>query len=138
MKFPTLVLLSATLLWGCKAPEDARTPLDAAATESGGRHTPQSESERAILEKAATLPVGVKEKVGDQTLSASESYRAASGFTCRRLLLESPNDQEIRLACGDEQGWFFVPDVYRDEQPAHVEPQAEVKLSPSGEATAIY
>jgi hypothetical protein len=115
MKFPTLVLLSATLLWGCKAPEDARTPLDAAATESGGRHTPQSESERAILEKAATLPVGVKEKVGDQTLSASESYRAASGFTCRRLFLESPgSDQEVRLACGDEQGWFFVPDVYRD------------------------
>lgn len=137
MKLPLIVLISAAFLWGCQAPEDARTPLDAAATESGGRHAPQSETERALLEHAAMLPAGVRERVGAQTISASEPYKAASGFTCRRLFLEAGGQQETKLACGDDEGWFFVPDVYRDEQPAAPEPQAEVKLSPTGEATAI-
>lgn len=137
MKLPFTVLLGGWLLWGCGAPEDARTPLDAAATENGGRHALQSDTERALVERAAVLPVGVKEKIGTHTVSASEPYRAASGFTCRRLFLEGPSELEIRLACGDDEGWFFVPDVYRDERPLQPEPQAEVRLSPHGEATVV-
>src|SRR5690606_32239873 len=113
-------------LVSCGKPEDARNPSDAAATESGGRHLPATEEEKRLLARAAVLPEGVKEKLGESVVSASAQYQAASGFTCRRLFVETKNQQQVRLACGDDKGWFFVPDVYRDDQPAAAGERAEV------------
>ncbi len=137
MKTFLIAALIAVQLVGCKKPEDARNPGDAAAMESGGRHVPHSEEERLLLQRAAALPTGVKEKVGAHTVSASSRYHAASGFTCRKLFVETKGRQQMRLACGDEEGWFFVPDVYHEEQPMAGGDRHEVKISATGEATAI-
>lgn len=122
---------------GCNRPTDARHPEDAVATESGGRHEPASPEERAILERVADLPVNVREKVGDRTLTASRTYHAASGYSCRTVTIEDAQEQVHRLACGDDDGWFFVPDVYH--QGVVVEPPSEpvVRISPTGEATVV-
>jgi hypothetical protein len=136
MKKLLIAALFAVPVLGCGKPQDARNPSDAAATESGGRHLPTTEEEKQLLQQAATLPHGVKEKWGDSLVSASSFYQAASGFTCRRIFVETKSQQQTRLACGDKKGWFFVPDVYRDEPEAGDE-KAEVMISSTGEATAV-
>lgn len=136
MKFRILLLSAAAVgSFGCGPAKDARPPKDAAATESGGRHEPQTEEERQLLAHVATLPSGVREKVGKLTLTASDKYQAASGFHCRRLFVDDAGKQDVKLACGDKKGWFFVPDVFRGES-EQVDAEGEVQLSANGEATA--
>lgn len=133
--------IAAASLLGCRGPKDARHPEDAVETESGGRHEPQSAAERKLLERLAHLPEGVKEKVDDQTMSASGKYHAASGYSCRAVTLEKGGERSVRLACGDKRGWFFVPDIYQmkgaSAGASSSLPEPVVHVSATGEATVV-
>jgi|GEM_PF-4379465 len=139
------VSLAAMLLGAACAtsPPDARTPQDAAATDSEGRHEPSSKKEKALAKRIATLKAGESVRVGDVRVSASEKYFAASGYECRRAFLESDGQQEVRLVCGEESGWFFVPNVSgggelpKTHAAQPEDASADVELSPTGEARAV-
>jgi hypothetical protein len=89
-----------------------------------------------MLEKLGALPSGIRESVGDATITASEKYQAASGFMCRQVYVDGGRGREARLACGDSHGWFFVPDVFRGEA-AQQPTEPEVQLSSTGEAIVV-
>ncbi len=108
---PLVSAIFSISLGACSAPPDVRTPVDAAATDSAGRYPPSSEEERVFLAQVATLPSNQATRVGGFEVVPSPPYDAASGYRCRRLLLARGGEQAVRLACGDEQGWFFAPDV---------------------------
>lgn len=113
---PLFCAIFATATFGismaaCSTPPDVRTPVDAAATDSAGRYPPSTKEERAFLAHVATLPSNQPARVEGFEVVASPPYDAASGYRCRRLMLARGGEQSVRLACGDEQGWFFAPDV---------------------------
>lgn len=122
---------------GCSRPHDARHPEDSAATESGGRHEPKTDEERKLLARVAVLPTNVREKVGRKTVSASEPYQAASGYSCRNVTIERGGEQSRRLACGDKSGWFFVPDIFHQGESVDVPSEPVVQVSATGEAEAV-
>lgn len=77
---------------------------------TGGRQEPASPAEQQILDR-------LDDWTGDQTIAgvtvqAEPPYFAASGATCRRLVL---GGKERRLACdndpGSPGGWYYAPDV---------------------------
>ncbi len=137
MRFIPFCVAALVLFSGCGRPSDARHPEDAVATESGGRHEPESREERAILDRVADLPAGVHAKVGEKTLTASRPYHAASGYHCRTVTIQGGESEQRRLACGDDEGWFFVPDVYHQGKLVEESPEPVVRVSPTGEATVV-
>ncbi len=90
---------------------DARTPADAAMTEGQGRRLPMTKEEEVLLGKVAELPTNGSTMVGGLEVVAFPPYDSASGYRCRRVMLNRSGEQDVRLACGDEEGWFFAPDV---------------------------
>lgn len=135
----TFLLGAGALLmnFGCSRPHDARHPEDTAATESGGRHEPQTDEERKLLARVRVLPTNVKEKVGSRTVSAAQAYHAASGYSCRNVTIEEGGERTQRLACGDESGWFFVPDIYHQGESVDAPSEPVVQVTSSGEAEAV-
>jgi len=109
---PFSLLVAVTLVTGCGRKRDLRTPEDATATESGGRVEPASESERSILRALDQLPSGKMQTVGRERVTAGAPYFAASGVRCREVSW----DKEHRLACREEEGWYFVPNVFGSTQ----------------------
>jgi hypothetical protein len=106
------LIAAVTLLSACgKAPQDARTPEDAEATEDGTAAVGTTAGERAVLGKVESLPTGVPTKVGSVTVTAEEAYAAASGRHCRQLRLDEGGKTRNRLACQQEDAWFFAADV---------------------------
>lgn len=79
---------------------------------TGGRVEAGSDDERRILAQADALPAGEKTTVGSLAVVADEPYFAASGRTCRWLTVFTGKvGGDRRLACKDQRGWFFAPDV---------------------------
>ena len=100
-------LLALTLL-GCGEKHEARTPQDAHATENPGRHEAANEHEKQVLASLDTLKPGEVKTVGKDSATADESYASASGQRCRHVTFSAGT----KLACRDDQGWYFVPDVF--------------------------
>ncbi len=113
-RFHAAASLSFFFLSACGTPHDARHAVDASLTENPGRLEPNSEAENQVLAKLDQLPSGKPQKVGSEVVSAEPPYLAASGLECRNLQLGG----RARLACKDEQGWYFVPDVQGAEAPS--------------------
>lgn len=90
---------------GCGSPEFA-------PNNPGGRVEAADDDERHILAEADRLPVGKETTIGATTVVAEAPYAAASGNTCRWLVLATKGGAGTRrLACNDGSGWFFAPDV---------------------------
>jgi hypothetical protein len=96
------------VLLACGSKREARSPEDALATENPGRVEAVSEAERAILKSLDKLPAGAPQTVGREVVIAQAAYFAASGEHCRQVAWKT----ESRLACKDDAGWYFVPDVF--------------------------
>jgi|GEM_PF-1924343 len=108
MKRTFLVMVALAFLPACGKKHEARSAEDAQATENAGRVEPTSQSERAILKSLDELPSDAARTVGGETVKAEPPYSAASGERCRYVAW----DQQRRLACREQAGWYFVPDVF--------------------------
>jgi hypothetical protein len=107
-----MVLCGCVELAGCSQPPDARSTADADAIEMRDRSRPQTEEEIQLLQQIATLSEGASSQLGKVTVSVESSYLAASGATCKQTAIVGSKESDgQRLACHDEQGWFFAPDV---------------------------
>jgi hypothetical protein len=112
------VLLAGSALAACGSPGDARTPEEAAQTDSGGGVVPASQAERQVLGALDQLPPDSEQSVGGLAVSAGAPYHSASGRTCRRVTLKAHSGAPAgKLACKSQQdGWVFVPGVFADTQ----------------------
>ncbi len=105
------ILLSGASL-SCSAPPDARSTADVEAVELGAHRAPSSEEEKRLLAALDELPPGQSENIGRANIAAGPPYFAASGATCRKTQISGSAELDgDQLACKDEQGWFFVPDL---------------------------
>lgn len=111
---PILLALALTGVGSaCSSHEpEARSPEDVVATEHPGRLEPTSPGEKQLLERLDTLGSEETLAVDGSSVTAETSYWSASGNECRRASFVSGNERRERLACRDEAGWFFVPDVF--------------------------
>lgn len=104
-------VICGACITACASHPDVRAPADLAATEGSGRHTP-SATELLFLSRMATLPANQPARIGGYDVVASPAYDSASGYRCRRVMMgRGGEEQSLRLACGDAQGWFFAPAV---------------------------
>ncbi|RLB53483.1 MAG: hypothetical protein DRI90_21105 [Deltaproteobacteria bacterium] len=80
----------------------------------GGRVEPTSVAEQEILKQLESLPSGKQATIGGVVVVADPPYFAASGRTCRQLLLTSRGGGpgRRRLGCKDGASWFYAPDVF--------------------------
>ncbi len=112
----SLILLALALTGvgsACSSTEpEARSPEDVVATEHPGRLEPTSPGEEQLLARLDTLKPEEALTVDGSQVTAEASYWSASGNECRRASFVSSTERRERLACRDEQGWFFVPDVF--------------------------
>ena len=67
-----------------------------------------NDTERETLARLSDLPAGDSVTIAGEQVTAGEPYHAASGRRCREVSLGGA----ARLACEQEQGWVFVPDVF--------------------------
>ena len=102
-----------TTAWGCGGSRNTYSP-EHSAQYSGSKVEPSSSDETALLEKLDSLASGSKARVGGLTVVADRPYFAASGRTCRRVVISSGGrgGDRSRLACKDGEAWFFAPDVF--------------------------
>ncbi len=116
MTRPASLFALPLLLWivgACSSRDrDARSPEEVAVTEKPGRLEPATPTERQLLERLDSLATGELLSLEGTTVTADAIYTSASGSKCRRVSFVSDQKQQPRLACRDEQGWFFVPDVF--------------------------
>ncbi len=110
MKWCSVLVLGLSL--GCGHPPDSRSSADAHAVEEGGHRAPSTEEEKRLLAAIESSAPGAEINVGSAQVTAQASYFAASGAQCRRVsIVGSSKYDGIHLACADEVGWFFVPDI---------------------------
>jgi hypothetical protein len=106
-----LTLLPA-LTCGCASTPPLSKRDAADANDVGQTVGARTATERALLERAATLPSNQPSRVGDVTVVAQPPYASASGRTCRSLQVTQPPASQERLVCQDGNAWVFVPDVF--------------------------
>jgi hypothetical protein len=84
------------------------TPAPPAHT--GGEVEPASADERQILDRLNSWTSD--QTVGSIAVHAEPPYFAASGSTCRWLVLTRPTGgSSRRLACQKGSRWFYAPEV---------------------------
>jgi hypothetical protein len=106
--------LPVLLLVACSSGPSASARDVADANDTGRTLAGKSESERALLSEAGTLPSGTQRRIRSTTVIADAPYSSASGRTCRVLHVSevAAKRPAERLACSDGKSWFFVPDVF--------------------------
>lgn len=121
----SVALGAALLLWsicGCGGAGEP-TERDIWYTQSlrPGRVPPETAGERELLARMEEVPVGEPVALGSQIFVVDAPYAAASGRLCRSVeIRSSPSAEsgEVKLACEENSGWAFVPDVFADERAA--------------------
>lgn len=76
---------------------------------------PTTDTERAALERAVTVPASRSVVVlGDDTVTFGDVYSSAAGRDCRTLAVQ-PVGSDLapheRLICLEGDGWVLVPDL---------------------------
>lgn len=106
--------LLATLVLGCSRSHHVAEPGPAAPTAI----EPANEIEREVLQRLPTLAPEQPITIDGATVSAAAPYHAASGRTCRSLVITGADrSARSRLACRDDAAWFFVPQVFQADDP---------------------
>lgn len=82
---------------------------------SPGTSEPRDELERSILAKLSELPADAESTIEGRTVIAGRVYAAASGRTCRSIIIHGDDKSPLRnrLACRMGEAWAFVPDAVR-------------------------
>lgn len=109
-----VVLIGPAAVVACGASKgpDVYAP-EHSAQYTGTKVPPASKDEQAVLASVDAFRTGKPKEVGDLVVVADAPYFAASGRTCRTLLIKrkGARDGRPRLACQDEDAWFFAPSV---------------------------
>lgn len=105
-------LLLAALACSSAPTPSARDVVD--ANDTGRTLAGNNDTERALLARVGKLPSGNAQQIGGASVVAQPPYVAASGRTCRALLIAAApaRPAQHRLACSNGESWFFVPDVF--------------------------
>ncbi len=85
-----------------------------------GSVPPTTEGERELLARIEQVPAGEPVALGGQVFVVDEPYAAASGRMCRSVEIRGSAGSEtveVKLACEEDAGWVFVPDVFADAEP---------------------
>lgn len=77
-----------------------------------GTVDPETQGERELLARMGRVPVSQPVTFAGQTFVVDAPYAAASGRLCRSVRVEGGRDVALKLACEEDSGWVFVPDVY--------------------------
>lgn len=114
------LMLAAALAAGCGA--GARTRPESAAVSPPSAVAPGDDLERELLRRLPELPAEQPVAINDATVIARAPYFAASGRTCRALIIQgsgqgSGSEARSRLACREDGDWFFVPPIFRSAAP---------------------
>jgi hypothetical protein len=116
---PVLAAFSALLVAcggsGSHTPDPEYQKLSRANVEQ-----PATAFERELLSVLPELEAGVRVEVAGGQVIAERAYAAASGRSCRSLLITPPDAglSRSRLACLVDGAWAFVPDVIAPAGPA--------------------
>lgn len=108
--------LFATSLVACSGNPDARTPAEAAQTDSSGKVEPASAAEREVLNALSSLPGASERKFAGVSVQIAAPYHSASGRQCRQVTFTGAQSSDVKLACRDEGEWVFVPNVFASSQ----------------------
>lgn len=125
----TLCLL-ALALSGCATTKPAPTRMLAVPAAGARVVAPRDAAEAAVLQELPSLaPESVPMRAGQA--QAGAVYLAASGRTCRSLTLAGA----AKVACRDDERWFFVPnpmaDVVAPSEPAEANTVGDAESAPS-------
>lgn len=109
------LVLAATLVAGCAG---ARPRTESTAVSPPSAVAPGDDLERELLRRLPELPAEQPVAINNATVVARAPYFAASGRTCRALIIQgsgqnSGSEPRSRLACREDGDWFFVPPIYR-------------------------
>ncbi|MFW5740714.1 MAG: hypothetical protein ACOC1F_10165 [Myxococcota bacterium] len=113
-----LVVCAAAGLMACRSTGAAAYSPEHSSQYTGNKIDPASDEEAALLRKVQGLVTGEQQVVGDLLVVADAPYFAASGRTCRALLIKRKGNRDdaiTRLACEDDGVWFFAPRVMRPD-----------------------
>ena len=81
-----------------------------------GAVEPETQGERELLARMESVPVSRPVSFAGQTFIVDAPYAAASGRPCRSVRVEGGRDVQLKLACEEDTGWVFVPDVFAGEE----------------------
>lgn len=114
-----LGLVALLLVWaGCGASQEPSVySPENSQKYTGTKVESASKDEAAVLQQVDKLVTGKRQKVGGVFVVADAPYFAASGRTCRSLLISSGANRagRARLACEDGSTWFWAPEVMAPE-----------------------
>jgi hypothetical protein len=106
--------LLATLALGCTRSQPVAEP----GPPGPSAIEPANETEREILQRLPTLAPEQPVTIDGAMVSAAAPYHAASGRTCRPLVITGADrSARSRLACREDAEWFFVPQVFQADEP---------------------
>jgi hypothetical protein len=110
-------ILMATASIGCASKPPSDDQIWHESTLRPGLVSPETQGERELLVRLSDVPVGQPVTFGSQVFIADAPYAAASGRTCRSVMLrptEADGTVQVKLACEVAEGWAFVPDPFAD------------------------
>ena len=128
----------AWLGWACGAGTQAPDP-EYQRLSSAGIEEPQNEFERELLRRLPELAPGEPAAIAGGEVVADRPYAAASGRSCRQLVLTPPgaSSTSFRLACLIDGAWALVPDVLAPSSPPAAEAAPEPISRSPGEAEPL-
>jgi hypothetical protein len=113
----SLAILLASASIGCASKPPTDDQIWHESTLRPGLLSPETQGERELLVRLSDVPVGQPVTFGSQVFIADAPYAAASGRTCRSVMLrptEPDGTVQVKLACEVAEGWAFVPDPFAD------------------------
>jgi hypothetical protein len=68
-----------------------------------------------LMAQVASMQPGESRSIDGMTVESGRSFFAASGRLCKYITRSKPNNPgtaSTQLACQDEHGWIFAPDIF--------------------------
>lgn len=98
-------------MMACGSPQHTASEGQYKALSEPTTEQPVDAVERAILTRIEDLEPGRAVAIEGSSVTAEAAYYAASGRTCRNVLIRRDDTERVRLACRLDNAWAFVPDV---------------------------
>jgi hypothetical protein len=80
--------------------------------ENGDRHAGQ---DAGLIAVVASMQAHETSAIDGMRVESGQAFSAASGRLCKYITLSQPDNPgkaTTRLACQDNHGWFFAPDIF--------------------------
>ena len=100
---------------GCGSAQQGTAAREPTPVVGDGTAEAASPSEEKVLAALDAWPPAGRKTIDALEVIAEAPYAAASGKTCRRLIITTtrpPKSSKTRLACQNGERWGFVPSVF--------------------------